>query len=133
MKRGGRVALHCAVFLYRTPINTFMIIVVIAFTTTVTVKIKNDGLPDFFLFLTQAVAEHYITHHGDDPLYLPVMTYHLLQARVSDTPDRATQFESNSCRLKKDTHSQSLRKPTPTTAASDVVGYCIVQSYVCLI
>lgn len=30
----------------------------------------------------QAVAEHYIMNHAEDPLYLPVMTYHLLQARV---------------------------------------------------
>lgn len=29
------------------------------------------------------LLQHYIMSHGQDPLYLPVMTYHLLQARVS--------------------------------------------------
>lgn len=31
----------------------------------------------------QAIADYYIMGHGEDPLYLPVTTYHLLQARVS--------------------------------------------------
>lgn len=39
--------------------------------------------PNPFPSSLQAVAEHYIMNHAEDPLYLPVMTYHLLQARVS--------------------------------------------------
>lgn len=31
---------------------------------------------------SQGVADYYINHHGEDPLYLPVMTYHLLQAEA---------------------------------------------------
>lgn len=33
-------------------------------------------------FYSQAVADYYINHHGEDPPYLPVMTYHLLQAEA---------------------------------------------------
>ncbi|CAM9108718.1 unnamed protein product, partial [Ectocarpus sp. 8 AP-2014] len=38
----------------------------------------------------KAVAQHYTMSHGQDPLYLPVMTYHLLQARVD--PKQAVTF-----------------------------------------
>ncbi len=47
---------------------------------------ENNGPSVVLRYLccpSQAVAEHYIMNHEDDPLYLPVMTYHLLQARVS--------------------------------------------------
>lgn len=37
----------------------------------------------------QAVAQHYIINHGEDPLYLPVMTYHLLQARVRNDASKS--------------------------------------------
>lgn len=30
----------------------------------------------------QAVADYYIANHRNDPLYLPIVTYHLLQAKV---------------------------------------------------